>query len=626
MNIRKIFHTVRYMNKRQILFRVKYEMMKRVRKNVPLKVSPKPNEKYLFKQIHNKKEYEKDNKCIIVANKLLENEFTFLNNLTYQFNDEIEWTINPFEYRLWNFNLNYFDYLEVLSEAFLITNNHRYIAKGFELITSWISQCKYYDQNLWDPYVVSKRIYNFINFIVIYKDEIKKYNVEEINLLIYSQGIYLSKNIEYYLDANHVIMDGKGLIFSGVYFNDKKLLNQGLDILLTEYGRQVLEDGGHYERSPSYQVEVLSHYIETYILLHNNNYICYCDKLYNIINKMSIYLKSLIMPNGNIPLLNDSSLDYPFKADDLLQISSVILNKRVHYNKKLSRYASLLLSEEECKKFYEINNEIYKEIQNELLCASGYYIIKDIINEEELYLLFDSGDCGPDCNLGHAHADNLNIIVNLGGKEFIHDLGTFTYQIGEKRNLYRSTKAHNTVCIDGKNSSDVWSGFRVGKRAKTTLCKYENTDLYTHIVAEHDGYTKMLNSDRIIHKREVVYIKQKAIIIIDKLYGKMKENHECEINYNLLKENFNIENKSFSTENNYIKLEIDNDVSITLGKYSQEFNCEKDNLNLRYKWKFNSNTDFVTLLKFNNENIKIKSDENYFYIIDEDKTVIKVRR
>ena len=56
------------------------------------------------------------------------------------------------------------------------------------------------------------------------------------------------------------------------------------------------------------------------------------------------------------------------------------------------------------------------------------------------------------------------------GIEVITDVGISTYENNKQRLTERGTSSHNTVCIDGINQSDVWSSFRVGKRAnsKTT--------------------------------------------------------------------------------------------------------------------------------------------------------------
>jgi hypothetical protein len=47
----------------------------------------------------------------------------------------------------------------------------------------------------------------------------------------------------------------------------------------------------------------------------------------------------------------------------------------------------------------------------------------------------------------------------------------------------RSTNSHNCV-VSGSNSSDVWSGFRVGKRANVKMC----VDDHQKLKAEHDSF------------------------------------------------------------------------------------------------------------------------------------------
>ena len=46
------------------------------------------------------------------------------------------------------------------------------------------------------------------------------------------------------------------------------------------------------------------------------------------------------------------------------------------------------------------------------------------------------------------------------------DSGTSTYERDSERLRQRGTAAHNTVQLGGVDSSEVWSGFRVGRRAR----------------------------------------------------------------------------------------------------------------------------------------------------------------
>jgi hypothetical protein len=72
--------------------------------------------------------------------------------------------------------------------------------------------------------------------------------------------------------------------------------------------------------------------------------------------------------------------------------------------------------------------------------------------------------------------------------------------------------AHNTVAILERNSSEIWSSFRVGRRAKVKVLEdKENT-----IIAQHNGYKKIGT----IHKRQWKFFDDR-IEIIDYLIGKV---------------------------------------------------------------------------------------------------------
>src|SRR5690606_25473133 len=72
----------------------------------------------------------------------------------------------------------------------------------------------------------------------------------------------------------------------------------------------------------------------------------------------------------------------------------------------------------------------------------------------------------------------------------------------------RSTEAHNTVVVNRKNQSQVWGGFRVAKRATTTI-HVDQDGVYE---ASHDGYKKI----GIRHKRKFVF-EDNSFAIADEL-------------------------------------------------------------------------------------------------------------
>jgi len=91
---------------------------------------------------------------------------------------------------------------------------------------------------------------------------------------------------------------------------------------------------------------------------------------------------------------------------------------------------------------------------------------------------------GPDYLLGHAHADTLSFELSVDGTRVIANGGTSRYGSGPRRAYERSTAAHNAVEVAGRDSSEVWDGFRVGRRAKP----YDLAVRDWAIRCSHDGY------------------------------------------------------------------------------------------------------------------------------------------
>jgi uncharacterized heparinase superfamily protein len=134
---------------------------------------------------------------------------------------------------------------------------------------------------------------------------------------------------------------------------------------------------------------------------------------------------------------------------------------------------------------------------------SGYRIL----NSGDLSLIANVGSISPSYQPGHAHADELNFELFHKGIPIIVDSGVSTYEKNQRRQQERSTTSHNCISIDG-NSSDVWSGFRVGRRAAVTISSDEK-----HVIkAQHDGYRTSLSREfqgytegHIVIKDQILY-------------------------------------------------------------------------------------------------------------------------
>ena len=449
----RLIETVRYLK----LIQIFYQLKKRLKK-VKLKGCSKTENKYIrnvgldFMQ-----------PSLIKKTSYQSGYFNFLNIPQIFENNNIDWN-SLHNGKLWTYNLNYFDYL---SQSRIDTKEAIYLIKNF------IENVSYRDIGF-DPYPISLRGINWIKFLN--KNSINK---ESINKHLFNQYKYLEKNLEYHLMGNHLIENAFSLLFGAYFFKNKRWYLKSKKIISNQLSEQVCYDGAHFERSPMYHSIILERLLDCINLLQNNQIFENQNILLKLIAEkgscMLGWLESISCAPDEIPHFKDSVEDIGPKKTELIA-----------YSKSLGL-----------------------KIQRKPLSDSGYRRFDNSCWS----LIADVGNIGPDYIPGHAHADCLNFVYYHKKKPIIVDTGTSTYENNELRQLQRSTISHNTVEIDRQNSSDVWSSFRVGRRAKTAILK----DQRNMLIASHDGYKNL----GIIHKRSWIISKEK-IKICDELIGKPK--------------------------------------------------------------------------------------------------------
>ena len=79
--------------------------------------------------------------------------------------------------------------------------------------------------------------------------------------------------------------------------------------------------------------------------------------------------------------------------------------------------------------------------------------------------------------------------MSVFGSRLIVNGGTSQYGADPERHRQRSTAAHSTVEVNGENSSEVWGGFRVARRAFPIGVKVDEVNNTVH--CGHNGYARL---------------------------------------------------------------------------------------------------------------------------------------
>ena len=122
--------------------------------------------------------------------------------------------------------------------------------------------------------------------------------------------------------------------------------------------------------------------------------------------------------------------------------------------------------------------------------------------EPEIWCRCDGGPHGYLSIAAHAHADALSVEVRCGGVDVLADPGTYCYH-GEPawRSYFRSTIAHNTVELAGRNQSSEGGPFLWLRHADAQEIDVRDDGETVSWTAEHDGYQALDPPAR--HRRKV---------------------------------------------------------------------------------------------------------------------------
>jgi uncharacterized heparinase superfamily protein len=414
-------------------------------------------------------------------------DFTFLNE-TRRVVSAGDWNAAGVP-KLWLYNLHYFDWINARAAS----TDASLPARAVRWMRRWIAENPPPYGNGWEPYPLSLRIVNWSKWL-LREPAPDREAVEEITRSLATQAHVLSQCLETDLLGNHLFENAKALLFAGCYFEGPAAdawFARGAGVLVRELSQQILADGAHFELSPMYHALVLEGVLDVLSLAQ-----AYPERpwrasdldpsrLAGIASSMLDWLRALTHPDGRIALLNDAA--FAIAADPAL----------------LERYAKQAGVEVPAT---------HDTDRVRVLAPSGFVRV----DRGPVSAVLDVAKIGPDHVPGHGHADTLTFEWSLGGERVVVDSGTSLYAEGGERLRQRGTAAHNTVVVDGRDSSEVWKAFRDARRAYPRDVQVELSGEPWRVAATHDGYRRLRG--RVVHRREWQF-GHDALYVVDRVDG-----------------------------------------------------------------------------------------------------------
>ena len=376
--------------------------------------------------------------------------FTFLGRAVAMQGD-VDWSAPSLAPRdqLWRMHLHYMEYLEELDDAAFVE-----LAEAWIAANSPVRRGAWRDS--WNAYALSLRVVVWMQQLALRRERIAAASQARMTASLAEQLAFLADNLETDIGGNHLIKNIKALLWAGAYFEGPQAeawRALGLERLGPALAEQVLPDGVHYERSPSYHAQVFADLIECRHALASRA----SPALDDALRRMAQATADLAHPDGFAAQFNDAGLHMAYPPAECLDAYAALFGDRPAARRDFA------------------------------FPAAGYFGRR----VEGQYLIVDCGRIGPDALPAHAHGDILSFEWSVGGQRIIVDPGVYEYFHGPRRSAARAAASHNTLCFEGADQADFFGSFRCGRRPVVEVRRYDSHDDRLMLEGTHDGFGRL---------------------------------------------------------------------------------------------------------------------------------------
>jgi uncharacterized heparinase superfamily protein len=314
---------------------------------------------------------------------------------------------------------------------------------------------------LWRPDVLANRLVAFLAWSGrLTEDDPQLF--EDLIESIAEQGAYLGRTIGNAPPGSPMLIALAGHV--AVEFclpaqgsQAEKRQSKALKMFDLALRQQIHPDGGHVERSPQIQLELLRVLIDTRATLRAA-FQPVPDSLQQSIDRMAPIVRFFRHGDGGLALFNDTN------EGDASAIDAVLAQA---------------------------------DAAGKPPRAAPHTGFERLAQKRSLILV----DVGSPAQIdAHAHAGTLSFEMSVAKERLIVNCGAYVGAGSPWRRAQRATAAHSTATIDDINSSEVLGEGRIGKRARIVELKREDNEHGTWLDMRHDGYAERF---RIVHQRRL---------------------------------------------------------------------------------------------------------------------------
>jgi len=438
------------------------------------------------------------------AEKVLRHEFACHDSTIY-LGKRIDYRNNPTNENEWIWGLNRMNHWVTLLNGYLKTDNEAYAREYNAQVIDWTVRNPAPPFRLtrvpsWRNLEAGVRMANSWPKTFFAFSASSSFQTQAIQLMLASIWSHAGHIMRFPSGLrfvnNWVIAESNGLADVGMFYPEFQKADvwakTGLHRLSQQLDKQVYPDGMQHELSTSYHQACMHSFYQAFDVAGKTG--TPVPKNYaRTLEKMFEYIMYVSTPLRKAPPTNDADRDdirgwmkigaEKFNRPDMLFIATNGASGR---------------APERTSVFFP---------------WGGQSVMRSDWGSDAWYLFFDAGPTG----VSHQHEDKLHIGVSAFGRVFLTDGGRGLYIPDKWRDYFLSTRAHNTIMIDGRGQLRIPL-----KKTHRVLAPLKNRWLSDeHLDFAGGTYSSGYGPQRIpvTHSRYVLFKKKEYWLVIDLLTG-----------------------------------------------------------------------------------------------------------
>ena len=400
------------------------------------------------------------------------------------------WQENPYDEKYWRYIFYALRPLRHLLWAYRSTNDVRYRDKLIEILWSFVQESANTPFSFrWDRHTTAFRAMSLVNIL----QKLRSSNDMDDELdaamvaLIHEEGVFLANPRNFEGTNNHGVTEAAALLLIAHNFpqfaESAQWRQLGIDRLDALVVTIIDEDGVEIEQSPFYHFYVLMLFFQIQDWALDQS-IALSPIFTERVEQMVWYATVIAAPDGLVPMLGSSVKQ------------SIRTYQRSVFNRLQSRDDEFLYVRSAGKNGTSPqNNVVLFPTTGQAILRSGFGPAD--VYEDQTHLLFYLGNY----RTNHSQLDALNLHVYGAGRTILTDSGLFTYEKGIEHDYYWSTRAHNTVVVDGLNQ----------RKGTATVGLTVEEQGWGYQSGAHTLY------DGVSHARGVTLIGQDIVVVVDQM-------------------------------------------------------------------------------------------------------------